>query len=368
MLRFNRDYIDKFIFISDIHLGCKNASIEWSDNIVNYFKNFFIPLLKTNLNDGKNIAVVIAGDFFDNRQNIDINIMNIGANIMEEISNICEVFIIIGNHDIYKKSDIDVSSTRIFKYFNNVHVIDDVAEISYVNNSKMIFIPWIGDHKKETEIISKHSDSNFIIMHTSISGMTMDNGREILDGANPTVFKDGIILSGHIHKRQETKKVIYFGSPYQMRRSDIGNDKGIYILNASSNSLTYVQNTYSPRFLRINLLDILDKSFNDIKSLVYNNYVDIIVKKRWMNDIDVSKLLEIMDQCQVKKIEIILDKDDNNIINDNNIIINKDTTIKDVFINRLNNYGLSDDDIQYLNNLNDAYLKLANDGLESDLV
>ena len=357
-----RDDIDNFVFISDIHLGCKNASIEWSENIVSYFKNFFIPILEQQTKCGKT-AVIIAGDFFDNRQNIDINIMNIGANIMEEISKICEVFILIGNHDIYKKSDIDISSTRIFKYFNNVKVIDDIAEILCKDNIRMTLIPWIGDHKKETEIISEHADSNFIVMHASISGMSMDNGREILDGANPSVIKNGMILSGHIHKRQESKKVIYFGSPYQMRRSDIGNDKGLYILHIENKpSLTYVQNTYSPKFLRLNLLDILDKDIDELKTIVYNNYVDIIIKKRWMNDISVSKLMEIMDQCQVKKIEIILDKDDN-IINDKEVTVNKDMTITDVFNSRLNSYSLSDNDIQYLNNLNNSYLKLATDNL-----
>ena len=122
LYQFSRPEIDRFIFISDIHFGVRNASIEWSDNMIDYFNNFFIPLLKK-YSYKERIAVIIAGDFFDNRKHVDINILNIGADVMEKISSLCEVFTIIGNHDIYKKQDVDVASVRMFKYFKNVNVM-----------------------------------------------------------------------------------------------------------------------------------------------------------------------------------------------------------------------------------------------------
>ncbi len=43
---FVRSDVDRVIFISDIHLGIRNASFEWIENMTNYFDNFFIPLIK----------------------------------------------------------------------------------------------------------------------------------------------------------------------------------------------------------------------------------------------------------------------------------------------------------------------------------
>ena len=129
MKQYNKEDVDRIVFISDIHLGVKNASIEWVDNVTKYFDNFFIPLLKKYINNNENVIVVIAGDFFDNRQHIDINILNIGANIMKKISSLVEVFVIIGNHDIYKKKDTDVTSLRLFEFFDNVHLISELSEL-----------------------------------------------------------------------------------------------------------------------------------------------------------------------------------------------------------------------------------------------
>lgn len=366
--QFSRPDIDRFIFIADIHFGVRNASIEWSDNMIDYFDNFFIPLLQNYVKQEK-IAVIIAGDFFDNRKHVDINILNIGADVMEKISNICEVFTIIGNHDIYKKQDVDVASVRMFKYFKNVNVIYDLSEIICKDNSKILLVPWMGDHKAETELLGKFKDEDFVVMHTDIAGLAFDNGREILDGANPNVMKKGLIISGHIHKRQESKKVIYLGTPYQLRRSDIGNIKGIYslIFNNDSHKMEFIENTYSPKFLRLNLLDILDKTFEEIKNIVHNNYVDIIIKKRWMNDINVSKLIEVMDECGTKKIEIILDKNDEE-IKDSSIEHSGDISIKDIFDYKLKNYELSDLDKKTLHTMNESYLKLATESLGGEPV
>ena len=55
------------IFISDVHWGVHNGSIEWVDNIKNYFDNFFIPLVSDEKRKKKKPCIVIAGDYFDSR-------------------------------------------------------------------------------------------------------------------------------------------------------------------------------------------------------------------------------------------------------------------------------------------------------------
>ena len=106
---------DEIIFISDVHFGVRNGSFEWLEIMQNYFKDFFIPLIRNEISSGKHPIVVVAGDYFDNRQYIDINVMNVAYNVMKEISSLCEVYMVIGNHDIYKKNDTDVNSLVIFK-------------------------------------------------------------------------------------------------------------------------------------------------------------------------------------------------------------------------------------------------------------
>jgi len=374
MKQYNKEDVDRIVFISDIHLGVKNASIEWVDNITKYFDNFFIPLLKKYINNKENVIVVIAGDFFDNRQHIDINILNIGVNIMKKISSLVEVFVIIGNHDIYKKKDTDVTSLRLFEFFDNVHLISELSELILKGKDddhkrKMMLVPWVGNHAEETKILSKHTNEDFVIMHTDIAGLKFDNGREIIDGTNINVLKKGKIYSGHIHKRQESEKVVYLGSPYQMRRSDIGNDKGIYSLKITNESVEEVfeLNKYSPKFLKLRLLDILELPLQKIKKLTENNYVDIIIKKSIMNEINMAKLMEAMEICNTKKIEVILDKNDTEDV-DNNPAAKKDMSISEIVAERLASFrDLTEEDRKTLTSMNINYLTLAAETLGSEI-
>ena len=372
MTQYNRESIDRVVFLSDIHLGLRNASIEWIENITSYFDNFFIPLIKKYKSE-ENVALVIAGDFFDNRQHIDINVMNIGSQIMYKLSKEVEVFILVGNHDIYKKKDTDITSLKLFDTFDNVNVVYNVSQLLLKGDKKMTLIPWVGDHKEETNLLAKHKNDDFIIMHTDITGLNFDNGREIIDGANISVVENGKIYSGHIHKRQENDKVVYLGSPYQLRRSDIGNNKGVYSIKFVENGSSYtakqefVSNDYSPKFLRIRISDILNLPIGNIKGIVENNYVDIIIKKKHKNEINIAKLMEAMDLCNTKKIEVILDKFDNELAQQETIEATNDLTITDIFNENLNKFELTDEDKETLKVMNNKYLELAIEALGVEL-
>lgn len=372
MTQYSRENIDRVVFLSDIHLGLRNASIEWIENITSYFDNFFIPLIKK-YKSKEAVALVIAGDFFDNRQHIDINVMNIGSQIMYKLSKEVEVFILVGNHDIYKKKDTDITSLKLFDMFDNVNVVYNVSQILLKGDKKMTLIPWVGDHKAETNLLTKHKNDDFIIMHTDITGLSFDNGREIIDGANISVVETGKVYSGHIHKRQENDKVVYLGSPYQLRRSDIGNNKGVYSIKFVEKGSTYttrqefVTNDYSPKFLRIRIADILNLPLGNIKGIVENNYVDIVIKKKHMNEINLAKLMEAMDLCNTKKIEVILDKFDNESTQQETIEVSNDLTITDIFNEKLNKFELTDDARETLKEMNNKYLALAIEALGGEL-
>ena len=357
-----RSDIDRILFISDIHLGVRNASFEWIDNMTDYFDNFFIPLMRNYKDKGENIAVIIAGDFFDNRQHIDINIMNVGACIMEKLSAEAEIFVSIGNHDIYKKKDINITSLRVFKSFKNVKLIEELTILEIKNGIKFLIVPWVGDNKEETNILTKYASSvNYAVLHSDIAGLKYDNGRQIINGVNLTGIETKI-YSGHIHKRQESNLVTYIGSPYQLRRSDIGNSKGIYSIKVTDKKVKedFVENNYSPKFLKIQLDDILELNIEQIKSIIENNYVDIIIKRKYMNDINVAKFMEVMDYCNTKKIELILDKLDTEIVDDP-VKGSNDMSIEDIFKTRISSMELSEEEVKKLIEMNSTYLAQAAD-------
>lgn len=43
---------------------------------------------------------------------------------MKSLANRCNVYMIIGNHDIFLKNSVDINSIKIFSDINNVTVVD----------------------------------------------------------------------------------------------------------------------------------------------------------------------------------------------------------------------------------------------------
>lgn len=272
------------LYITDIHLGKHVNSEEWQENMRNYFYNFFIPKIKeikSQLSADEKLIVVNLGDTFDDRKAIDINVHNLAIDIFEDIAKEVEVYIINGNHDLAKKTNEGNTSLRALEYIPNIHLITEptILNINYINakHTKIIAIPYLGDIELETKYLLNNK-AKYAFMHTEIAKMKMDNGMLITEGVNADVF-NGLIFSGHIHKRQESKKVIYVGSPYHLNKSDIGNQKGLYLLNLKTNKYEFIENNYSPIYHSLQMEKYIEMSVNERKAFLDNNYNYIIINE-----------------------------------------------------------------------------------------
>jgi DNA repair exonuclease SbcCD nuclease subunit len=364
---FNESTVNKVIFLADIHFGLRANSIEWNNNVKDYFDSFFFPLLKKETIDN-NCIIIIAGDYFDNRQSIDINILNTAIDIMKKMMSVCPIYMIIGNHDIYRKSNTDITSLKIFESFEHVHIVKNIAFLTLLNNIKFLLISWQGDIKKETEIIQKYkTECNSIILHTELSGMTYDNGRNIVDGINTDVIGQHNIISGHIHTRQLKKTSdgvkLYLGSPFQSRRSDIDNERGIYIFNILQDKpeISFIPNTYSPKFLKVQyqyILNVKSSKINveqELSKIFNNNYIDIIITAEQSKMLNPTKLVDDLSIYSPRNIEIVLEKP----ISVNNIdhnSLNSEITVMDAFNYSIHELGLNTTDISTLVSLNQTYI------------
>jgi len=291
---------EKIFLLADTHFGVRANQLEWLQNQVHFFKEFYIPYLKKYVKKGD--ILFFLGDFFDNRQLLDIYVMNTSIDLVLELSSILPIYFITGNHDIYKKYDTDVNSIRAFKYIPNV-IIYEKPVIVTNNNSKILILPWIGNKEHEENYV-KNNEFDYVFTHTDIAGFKYDNNRYIYKGANLTQIK-GIkqLFSGHIHKRQEYQQFIYIGSPYHTKRSDIGNDKGVYLFDPKTNKVNFNKNNLSSIFQRIELEDILELTLKQSLKIFDNNYTDIIVPDKYIHLFNLTKFIDILKDCKYKKIE-----------------------------------------------------------------
>jgi len=354
--------IDRIVMISDVHFGEHNAMPEWVENMKTYFNTFFINIIHCLKDEGHVPAVIVAGDFFENRKAIDINVMNTAMDIIEMLASECHVFMVIGNHDIYADSDRSLNSLRIFRHIDNVHIIDDIATLTCANNKKILMISWIADSKELTKTINDNKrGKDVIVVHTEISGMEYDSKRTIINGINMT-GSCGKIYSGHIHKRQDSQKATYIGAPYEIHAKDACCTRGVYILDIGEEILeSFIENTISPRYVKLRYSEIF-KDLDMYDSMIRNNYVTVTIDSEYSKKFDIKKFADEMMKHSPRKLTCVEEPVKIEIKNptagDKKIMSND---IHGLFKNRLVDMEITDEERKELAKLSEYYIKRANE-------
>ena len=363
------------IFISDIHFGVRQNSEEWQENQKSYFYDWFLPMIKAfvqSLKENEKAVLIGLGDVFDDRKSIDINVNNLAIDIFEDIAEVLPVYIINGNHDLSKKTNKGNTSLRSIDLIPNVTVIQEPTLIKVTNPvdkavTSVIAIPYLGDTSEETKYLANYSDKATIaLMHTEIAKMKMDNGMTITSGANPESFK-GLIIAGHIHRRQENGKVMYVGSPYHTSRGDIGNEKGIYIMDVEKKEFKFKLNDFSPIFHTIHIDDLLKLGVNERRKFLDNNYNYIIVEEsevhKYKKKIDIYNIKEGTTARMARpifnrtKLEAGVEEGKDY----------KEQTLKELIDDSINQLELDDKAKERLRNLSQQYLKAAEESIVQEL-
>ena len=309
--------IDRAFLLSDLHFGVKNNNKEWLELQLNYFNNFFIPLLKEKKQ--KNDILFILGDIFDSRQTLNIIVLNKVLELFNTLSKIINIIIIIGNHDTANKDNNEITSVEIFKNIKNIYIVKD-----YLYLEDKLFISWQNNYKNEIDIIKKYENVKYVFSHSEIQGTSYNKYQKQENGNKLEDYGNNIqIYSGHIHYRQEYKNLMYIGSPYHLTRNDIDNKKGFYILDFENSTKEFIENKYSPIYISINLEDFYNKKVEELIQIVTNNFVDINIDNNIILKFSINKLIDLLSKY-ARNINILIN---NNIIDiDNNINIEENST------------------------------------------
>lgn len=288
----------KIFMISDTHFGISINNLDRNLSMMeSTFYNFVIPYLKENCSPGD--VLFHLGDLFDNRTSIPIIVLNKVEKILKELSDILPVHILIGNHDLWNKGSNDVNSVRLFSYISDNIFVYEKSTSLVLGGRNIDIIPWVEKRVDMIDEISKlqgeylfcHSDLNGCKMHlNSVAHRNSDK----IDVENFSKYKG--VYSGHIHIVQNNKNFNFIGSLYQMDRNDMGDQKGITILDLDVGETTFEPNMYSPVFRKIHIkkdedIEVLD-SLKDTK-----DYIDLVI----------SNSLLINNRKFRRKLEIILE-------------------------------------------------------------
>ncbi len=272
-----RLYMAKIFMIGDSHAYLYPINYQkWMNTFKQYFYDFYIPLLKKESKPGD--ICIHLGDLFDNRNYIPIDVIVEVQKIIEEISAILPLHLLIGNHDIFNKSSNDINAIRMYKHIPGVTIYEKTEVVEF-NGLKLMLMPWVEHKNEQIALLRQHKDCDYVFCHSDLNGAKLHmksvahKNRDKIEIDEFVAFKR--VYSAHIHIVQVAKNFTFVGSIYQMDRGDLGNQKGVFILDTDLNEDVFVPNTISPVFEKLSILTEID--VEKLVGINQNNYVDLSI-------------------------------------------------------------------------------------------
>jgi DNA repair exonuclease SbcCD nuclease subunit len=290
----------KVACFTDIHFGLKsNSSVHNQD--CEDFVDWYISKAKE---EGCDTGIFM-GDWHHNRNSLNITTMDYSLRALEKLGKAFDNFYFFpGNHDLYYKDKRDIHSVEFGKYIPGITVVHEPVTISDVT-----LCPWlVGDEwrsigKKGGKYIFGHFELPSFFMNAMIQ--MPDHGEIQLDSFQN--YELG--FSGHFHKRQQQKNMVYIGNAFPHNYADAwDDDRGMMTLEWGGQP-EYHSWPDQPTFRTLKLSELIDGADAIIKPKQHLRValdIDIsfeeasFIKEKFIADYDIRELTLIAEKKEVE--------------------------------------------------------------------
>lgn len=291
----------KVVMFSDIHYGNHSNSDEFNQQC-NDFLNFVKDWTDEHLQEP--FITIFMGDWFHNRNTINVKTLNYAKEGLITLSNIgSEQYLILGNHDLYYRNQRDVSSVIIPEEAQGIEVIVEPIVIK----DKLLLTPWLLEDETIKDLIEKHNPE-YVFGHFEIPSFKF-NQKVVCQGEyNPFDYQGPKhIYSGHFHTFSEKNNITYIGNCFSNDFSDTNDwhNKGFVILDTDSCETVRVEWKDAPKYLVTKLSEVENTEFPNNLHLRLINDTELDndnINKLQQDLLDSGKVIE----CQVLPKELDL--------------------------------------------------------------
>lgn len=240
--------------MTDIHFGRKNNSKIHNDDCRNYIEWF---LGKCNEHEVDHI--VFMGDWFEERDSINSLTTKYAMDCAELLNSLMiPVYFIVGNHDLYYRDNREVYASYIYKSLSNFRIIDGPT-VSEDTLAPTLYCPFL--FESEYAELSQYFHVPVWMGHFEFKGFVLTGDTMIKEsGPDPNNFSaPDHILSGHFHKRQQSKNITYIGNTFPMDYGDVNdNNRGMAIFDYMSSEVQFINWDESPKYMKVLLSEVLE--------------------------------------------------------------------------------------------------------------
>ena len=245
---------------TDIHFGSKNNSRQHNIDC----EEFVIWFIEEAKARGCETCIVL-GDWHHHRASVNVSTLNYSVSNLEKLSAAFEnVYLLVGNHDLFYREKREINSFPYAKLMPNLHIINDQTLIQ----GDVALVPWLveDEWKQMGKLKTKYVFGHFELPHFMMNQIVEMPDHGELKSEHFTT--PDLVFSGHFHKRQLRDKVHYLGSPFAHNYADAWDDQRGAMFLEWDKKPVYV-NHDGPRYIRLNLSDLIDKPEDYLNSKTY---------------------------------------------------------------------------------------------------
>lgn len=302
----------KIALLGDVHCGAHSSDVDFHDYMAASFSDFF-DYLKTN-----NIKQVIQlGDLFDVRKHLTTYSINWFKQhvIKPTIDSDIHWYVLIGNHDIYYRESLKLSSVKeLLEEYSQWFTVIDKPENWLINgDTEFLLVPWVcRENSEDVTTAIKRSISKYCCGHFEFDGFELYKGHQAKSHMTHSEYsKFNTVFSGHYHYKSTKDNILYTGTPYQLTWVDCNTEKGFHVLDTQTDELEFVRNhrTIYSMIKLSELQNINAINPDDVTKKHVRIVIDVEISSK--EDIKLKDLIASMKPLTIKYIDQIPSKDDN---------------------------------------------------------
>ncbi len=243
--------IKKLAMFTDAHFGCRNNSLQHLEDCLEYI-DWFIEKVK----EEKPSHIAFLGDWYENRNAINVRTQqasHIAARKLNDLG--IPIIFIVGNHDLYHRSDRSIFSTDPFGDLENFLLVSEPMELN-----KDWFVAPFMFRQEYPSLVADINSHKYILGHFEFRNFVVTGDTRLMEhGPDASDFEGPeYIFSGHFHKRQANKNIVYIGNPFPTNFGDAGDKaRGCCIFDVEKNDVYFHDWDDAPLFFKTRLSRVI---------------------------------------------------------------------------------------------------------------
>ena len=244
-------HIRKLAMFTDIHFGARNNSDQHNLDNLEYI-DWFIERVK----EEQPSHIAFLGDFFENRNAINVRTMDRAAEACRKLNALgIPIIWIVGNHDLYHRQDRTIYSTDIFSDLNNFTLVSEPMRL----NKDWFVAPYLF-RSEYPGLVADINSSKYVLGHFEFRNFVVTGADRVMDhGPDASDFSGPkYIFSGHFHKRQANKNIIYIGNTFPTNFGDAGDkERGMAVFDVENDDVSFINYDKAPLFFKTRLSRVI---------------------------------------------------------------------------------------------------------------